>query len=273
MPKLTQTPFSAYAGTLLRHDQGRTLTQADNTWYTLLTLNTANHFDLARGAHGEFGQVLMNSTFTFAVAIGIMSREFGGDLLQRMTLHEIKLVKTMFAGDTLYMVSQIGEPDDECVQVVSTGYNQAQDAVVEIRWDYDLRPLSLLARLEAARAVAPTLDPDRRFTPQVHAPAFEDFIPGARHDHETGRTMLRDESIWISLLSMRQGEAYHNLVAAKALGLPDIPGRRDLRPVDDPGPWGQACHAEGGRQSWMARDPLLAPGLSGRHDLLGERGD
>lgn len=214
--------FSNQVGRLIKHARSRTLTQMDNTWYTLLTLNTANHFDLAKGAKKEFGQVLMNSTFTLAVAVGILSQEFGPEVARRMTLRTVSLVKTMFADDTLQLESRIESVEGQEASIFSVGRNQNGEAVIELAWTYSTQAASLAQMVAAAAAAAPTLDPARVYAPQVHAPAFEDFTLGQIHDHETGRTMLRDESIWMSLLSMRQGGAYHDVTAARALGLPDI---------------------------------------------------
>lgn len=214
--------FDDATGRVIQHARSRTLTQTDNTWYTLLTLNTANHFDLAKGAKKEFGQVLMNSTFTLAVAVGILSHEFGPEIARRMLLQSVRLVKTMFAGDTLQLESRIASVHGDTVAVASTGRNQDGEPVIELEWIYSRAAASLAQMVEAAAAAAPRLDPARVYTPQVHAPAFEDFTVGQLHDHETGRTMLRDESIWMSLLSMRQGGAYQDMTAARTMGLPDI---------------------------------------------------
>jgi len=222
MPDANAADIAKLAGKFVRHERSRTLTQTDNTWYTLLTLNTANHFDLAKGAKKEFGQVLMNSTFTLAVSVGILSHEFGGDVARRMTLHEVRLVKTMFGGDTLQLESQVGPVDGGSVSVASTGRNQDGEPVIELAWSYDLGAAPLVEVLGGAAAKAPVLDPKRIYTPQIYGPAFEDFVVGHRYNHETGRTMLRDESIWISLICMRQASAYQDVAAAKALGLPDI---------------------------------------------------
>ncbi|TMG10842.1 MAG: MaoC family dehydratase, partial [Chloroflexi bacterium] len=52
-------------GDLYRHRLGRTLSEADNTWFTLLTCNTNEiHFNADYAAHTEFGRPLMNSCLT-----------------------------------------------------------------------------------------------------------------------------------------------------------------------------------------------------------------
>ena len=52
-------------GDLYRHRLGRTLSEADNTWFTLLTCNTNEiHFNADYAANTEFGRPLMNSCLT-----------------------------------------------------------------------------------------------------------------------------------------------------------------------------------------------------------------
>ena len=52
-------------GHIYEHRPGRTITQSDNTWFTLLTMNTHPlHFDEEYGKATEFGKTLVNSTFT-----------------------------------------------------------------------------------------------------------------------------------------------------------------------------------------------------------------
>ena len=51
---------------------GRTLTEADNTWFTLLTSNTNQiHFNSDFARRTEFGKCLINSTLTLAIVTGM----------------------------------------------------------------------------------------------------------------------------------------------------------------------------------------------------------
>ena len=61
-----------HPGLLIRHPLGRTITAADNAWFTLLTVNSNPiHFDRHYAAQTEFGQPLVNSTFTLALVTGL----------------------------------------------------------------------------------------------------------------------------------------------------------------------------------------------------------
>ncbi len=58
-------------GMILRHPLGRTITSTDNTWFTLLTVNTNPiHFDAHYASQTEFGKPLVNSTLTLALVTG-----------------------------------------------------------------------------------------------------------------------------------------------------------------------------------------------------------
>ena len=59
-------------GDVYEHRPGRTITESDNTWFTLLTMNKHPlHFDLDYAKHSEFGKPLVNSAFTLAVVAGM----------------------------------------------------------------------------------------------------------------------------------------------------------------------------------------------------------
>ena len=59
-------------GDIYQHRPGRTINETDNTWFTLLTMNTHPlHFDREYAAASEFGQILVNSAFTVALVVGM----------------------------------------------------------------------------------------------------------------------------------------------------------------------------------------------------------
>ena len=59
-------------GAVYEHRPGRTINDADNSWFTLLTMNTHPlHFDTKYASHSEFGKPLVNSLFTLGLMIGI----------------------------------------------------------------------------------------------------------------------------------------------------------------------------------------------------------
>ena len=62
-------------GDIYEHRPNRTLTETDNTWFTLLTMNThPMHFDAEYAKHSEFGKCIICSPLTVAVLVGIVSQ-------------------------------------------------------------------------------------------------------------------------------------------------------------------------------------------------------
>jgi acyl dehydratase len=58
-------------GDVYQHPLGRTISEADNTWFTLLTMNTSQmHFNEVYAAKSEFRRPLVVSTLTLAIAVG-----------------------------------------------------------------------------------------------------------------------------------------------------------------------------------------------------------
>ena len=86
---------------------GRTITQADNIWLTLLTNNTNQiHFNEHYAAFSEFKRPLVNSAITIAIvaALGVADTSENGFALG---WDHIKLPNPLFEGDTLYSVSEV----------------------------------------------------------------------------------------------------------------------------------------------------------------------
>ena len=76
-PKRYRESYGRYledfnVGDTYEHRPGRSITETDNTWFTLLTMNQHPlHFDREYGAKTEFGQVLVNSCLTLSVVTGM----------------------------------------------------------------------------------------------------------------------------------------------------------------------------------------------------------
>ena len=123
-------------GHIYEHRPGRTITQSDNTWFTLLTMNTHPlHFDEEYGKATEFGKTLVNSTFTVAVMVGMSVSDVSQKAIANLGWTDIVLPHPLFVGDTLYAESEVlekrlSESRENCgiVTVQTTGTNQ--DGVV-----------------------------------------------------------------------------------------------------------------------------------------------
>ena len=127
-------------GTVLRHALGRTVTATDNTWFTLLTMNTNPiHFDVHYSAQTEFGKPLMNSTFTLALITGISVADVSQHAVN-LGWDEVRIPAPVFEGDTIYAQTEIlskreskSRPHMGLVEIKTTGFKQDGTVVMEYR--------------------------------------------------------------------------------------------------------------------------------------------
>lgn len=95
-------------GDVYEHRPGRTIGEADNTWFTLLTMNTHPvHFDAAYSAQTEFGRPLVNSCLTLAIVTGMSVSDLSQKAIANLGWDRIRLAAPVFIGDTLYAESEI----------------------------------------------------------------------------------------------------------------------------------------------------------------------
>lgn len=119
-------------GDVYEHRPGRTVTQTDNIWFTLLTMNTHPlHFDEVYAAASEFGRCIVCSPFTVALMVGMSVTDVSQKAVANLGWREIKLLAPLFAGDTLYAESTVIEkresasrPTAGIVTVSTVGKNQ-----------------------------------------------------------------------------------------------------------------------------------------------------
>lgn len=124
-------------GQIIKHQIGRTITNVDNIWFTLLT-NNGNpvHFDRHYAAQTEFGQPLVNSCFTLAVVVGLSVQDISRHAVN-LGWDDIKLPAPLFEGDTLYAQTEVlslreskSRPQQGIVTVKSTGFKQDGTVVI-----------------------------------------------------------------------------------------------------------------------------------------------
>jgi itaconyl-CoA hydratase len=136
-------------GAVYRSRFGRTVLEADNVWFTLLTLNTNPiHFDAAYAATTEWGRPLVDSTFTLALVTGLSVTDVSEQAVN-LGWKEVRLPAPVFAGDTIRAETEVlskresaSRPGFGIVTVRTRGLNQ--DDVVVI--DFERSVLVPLAR-------------------------------------------------------------------------------------------------------------------------------
>ncbi len=93
-------------GDLYQHPLGRTLTETDNTWFSLLTMNTNQmHFNTQYAEKSEFGRPIVVSTLTVAIAVGQSVTDLTQNAFANLGWTDIKMTHPVFAGDTLWSES------------------------------------------------------------------------------------------------------------------------------------------------------------------------
>jgi itaconyl-CoA hydratase len=125
-------------GAVYRSRFGRTVLEADNVWFTLLTLNTNPiHFDAAYAATTEWGRPLVDSTFTLALVTGLSVVDVSEQAVN-LGWREVRLPAPVFAGDTIRAETEIlqkresrSRPGQGIVTVHTRGLNQNDELVIE----------------------------------------------------------------------------------------------------------------------------------------------
>jgi acyl dehydratase len=125
-------------GAVYRSRHGRTVLEADNVWFTLLTHNTNPiHFDTEYAATTEWGRPLVDSTFTLALVTGL-SVEDVSERGVNLGWREVRLPAPVFAGDTIRAETEVvgkresqSRPGFGIVTVRTRGLNQRDEPVIE----------------------------------------------------------------------------------------------------------------------------------------------
>ena len=120
-----------------RHPLGRTICEADNIWFTNLTLNTNQlHFNNHYAEGGIFGVPLVNSAFTVALVTGMSVSDLTQNAQANLAWNDIRLPNPVFVGDTLYAESLVTDkresssrPTAGIVSVKTRGLNQDSKVV------------------------------------------------------------------------------------------------------------------------------------------------
>jgi acyl dehydratase len=125
-------------GAVYRSRFGRTVLEADNVWFTLLTLNTNRiHFDAQYAATTEWGRPLVDSTFTLALVTGLSVTDVSEQAVN-LGWREVRLPAPVFAGDTIRAETEVldkresmSRPGQGIVTVRTRGLNQGDEVVIE----------------------------------------------------------------------------------------------------------------------------------------------
>lgn len=144
-------------GQVFRHAIGKTVTEADNAWFTHVTLNTQQlHFNVEYARRSEFGQILVNSTFTLALVTGMTVSDISQNVVANLGWDEVRLPHPVFIGDTLWAESLVlskresrSRPDAGIVTVKTRGLNQDGKEVITFKRTILVNKRAAADRLDA----------------------------------------------------------------------------------------------------------------------------
>ena len=128
-------------GDIYEHRPGRTMLDADNTWFTLLTMNQHPlHFDKQYAEKSEFGKPIVNSLFTISVVVGMSVSDISQKCIANLGFSDVKFSSPVFEGDTLYAESEVlskrvskSREHQGIVEVETRPFNQDEVKVLTLR--------------------------------------------------------------------------------------------------------------------------------------------
>jgi acyl dehydratase len=129
-------------GQSFEHAIRRTVTEADNTLFSVMTMNPQPlHLDAEFAAASEFGQRLVNSLFTLGLMIGLSVEDTTlGTTIANLGMTDVRFPKPVFHGDTLRAVTRVlslrpskSRPDAGLVEFEHSAINQRGEIVAQCK--------------------------------------------------------------------------------------------------------------------------------------------
>ncbi|HET9782742.1 MAG TPA: MaoC family dehydratase [Candidatus Dormibacteraeota bacterium] len=150
-------------GHIYRHALGKTVTESDNNLFTMLTLNTQqSHFNIEYARRLEFGQILVNSTYTLALITGLTVSDISQNVIANLGWDAVQLPHPVFIGDTLWAETIVlskresqSRPNAGIVTVKTRGLNQHGKEVITFK-----RTI-LVHKRSAAESISAFPEPER----------------------------------------------------------------------------------------------------------------
>jgi acyl dehydratase len=128
-------------GQVFKHWPGRTITEFDDTWFTLMTLNTNPlHFDANFASKSQHGKCLVNGLLIISTVVGMSVRDMSESCIANLEYEKIRHTAPTFHGDTIYSESKVLEvtpsktkSDRGVVYIETRGLNQRGEEVLILR--------------------------------------------------------------------------------------------------------------------------------------------
>lgn len=128
-------------GAVYKHWPGRTITEHDNTWFALLSMNQNPHFiDEHFAQRHAPGHRQVIDGLIFSLAVGMSVRDTSGKTIANLGFDIVKFEEPLFPGDSLYAESTVldkresaSKPDRGIVHIETRGFNQDGARIIVLR--------------------------------------------------------------------------------------------------------------------------------------------
>ena len=128
-------------GEVYNHWPGRTITEFDDTWFSLMTMNqNPLHIDAHYAEGTVHGKRLVNGTFVFSLAVGMSVADVSGRCIANLEYEKIQHLAPTFHGDTIYAETEVldkreseSKPDRGIIYVETRARNQHGEVVLVFR--------------------------------------------------------------------------------------------------------------------------------------------
>lgn len=128
-------------GAVYKHWPGRTINEADDTWFSLITMNqNPLHIDENYASKLQHGQRLVNGLLVLSIAVGMSVPDVSGLAIANLGYEDVRHIGPTFHGDTIYAETTVLEkreseskPDRGIVYVETRAFNQHRETVLTLR--------------------------------------------------------------------------------------------------------------------------------------------
>ena len=129
------------AGQVFKHWPGKTITEADNHVFSLLTMNTSPlHIDENYTQDHQHGRIIVVGTLVLSLVVGMSISDTSGKAIANLEYERITHDAPVFQGDTIYAESEVldaresrSRPDRGVVHLESRAFNQRGERVLTMR--------------------------------------------------------------------------------------------------------------------------------------------
>lgn len=123
-----------FEGQVIEHKKSKTITDADNHLFCLLTMNHHRlHIDSEYASHTRYGQPVVVGTYLLALVVGMTVDDISWDAVANLQYDEVIHHAPVFVGDTLRADTIVLKITRRVVEVLTIAYNQGGEKVLSFK--------------------------------------------------------------------------------------------------------------------------------------------